>query len=298
MSAVAQVAPGVERQPGAPGWTAALKDVWRRRQTKAGVVLVLAVVVVAVIGPVIAPHDPGGFAGIPYSGPSSDALLGTDYLGRDVLSRVLHGGLIVLWTSVTAAVIGVGTGVLLGLVAGYRGAWRDATIMRGMDVVLAFPQLVLVLLFVSFAGPKLWLIALLTGVALAPGVVRVVRGITMEVAERDFVRAAELQGLSRRKIMLSEILPNLSSPILVEFATRLIWAVALIAGLSFLGLGVQPPAADWGLMINENRNGLSVQPLAVAAPVAMLALFTAGAGLIAEGLTRTMAGIDREGEAA
>ena len=147
----------------------------------------------------------------------------------------------------------------------------DETIMRILDVVLAFPQLVLVLVFVAIVGPKLWLIVLLTGISHAPRVARVARAATLDVAQRDFVRAAEAFGVSRLKIIFSEILPNISSPLLVEFGLRLTYSIALIAALSFMGFGMQPPAADWGLMINENRLGVLVQPWSVAVPVMLIA---------------------------
>ena len=128
-----------------------------------------------------------------------------------------------------------------------------------------------------------------SAVAISPGVARVARGMTMEVATRDFVRSAELLGLGRTRIVFGEVLPSVTSPLLVEATMRLMWTISLIAGLSFLGFGVQAPAADWGLMINENRAGLSVQPWAVLFPVAMIGLLAVGAGLLAEGLSRTLA---------
>jgi len=263
-------------------------------QTVIGAALTGLIVLLALLGPLLAPHTPTEFVGAPLSGPSGDALLGADQLGRDVLSRVLHGGRSVLWMSVAAAVLGVAIGVALGLLAGYARGRADAVVMRALDVVIAFPQLVLVLLFVSLLGARAWLIVLLCAVAWAPGVARVTRGIALEVGEREFVQAAEVLGYRRRSIVLGEILPNLTTPLMVELGLRLTWSIALIAGLSFLGLGIQPPAADWGLMVNENRNGLTVQPWGVVAPVACIAVFTIGTNLIAEGIARTMAGIDRK----
>lgn len=263
-------------------------------QTVIGAVLTGLIVLLALLGPLLAPHTPTEFVGAPLSGPTGDALLGADQLGRDVLSRVLAGGRSVLWMSIAAAVLGVALGVALGLVAGYVRGRADAVTMRALDVVIAFPQLVLVLLFVSLLGAKEWLIVVLTAVAWAPGVARVTRGITLETVDREFVQAAEVLGYSRRSILFGEILPNLTTPLMVELGLRLTWSIALIAGLSFLGLGIQPPAADWGLMINENRNGLTVQPWGVVAPVICIAVFTIGTNLIAEGIARTMAGIDRK----
>jgi peptide/nickel transport system permease protein len=162
-----------------------------------------------------------------------------------------------------------------------------------MDVLLAIPNIVLVLLFVSLLGSKRWLIVLLVALAWTPQVARVTRGVTVETAQRDFVRAAEVLGMPRHSVLLRELLPNLTTPLLVEFGLRLTWSIALIAGLSFLGFGIQPPAADWGLMINENRLGLAIQPWAVLAPIVAIAVMTVGTNLMAEGIARTMSGVDR-----
>jgi peptide/nickel transport system permease protein len=246
-----------------------------------------------VLGPLVAPHSPTDTVGLPFSPPSSKALLGTDNLGRDVLSRVLYGGWTVLWMSCTSALLGVGAGVLIGMLAGYTGHKTDAVLMRGMDVLMAFPSIVLVLLFVALLGSKLWLIVLLVGLAWTPPVARVARGITVEARGREFVQAAEVLGMPRRTILLREVLPNLSTPLLVELGLRLTWSIALIAGISFLGFGIQAPQADWGLMVNENRDALAIQPWGAVAPIVMIAIFAIATNLITEGFGRTVAGIDR-----
>jgi peptide/nickel transport system permease protein len=233
--------------------------------------------------------------GAPYEDPSSSALLGTDNLGRDVLSRFLWGGRSVLGLALAATALGLALGVTIGLVAAYARATMDDVLMRAMDVILAFPSLVLALVAIATVGPQLWLLVLVVGITTAPRVARVTRGSSVEIVERDFVRAAEAIGESRRKILLGEILPNVSSPLLVEASLRLTYSVGLIAALSFLGFGVQPPAADWGLMINENRQGLTVQPWGVVAPVLAIALLTIGTSLIGDGVARASAGIERGG---
>ena len=134
--------------------------------------------------------------------------------------------------------------------------------MRGNDVVLAFPQIMLALLAVSAIGPKLWLIVLIVGLTHAPRVARVIRGAAQEVVERDFVKAAEAVGEKRSRIIFGELLPNITSPLLVEIGLRMTYSIGLVAAISFLGFGLQPPAADWGLMINENRLAITVQPWA------------------------------------
>ena len=269
---------------------------WHQDRTKVGGALVCLLVGVALIGPIVAPHAPTEFAAAPFAPPSAAAPLGADNLGRDVLSRFLWGGRSVLGLSLAATAIGLVLGALIGLVAAYSRSVLDDVLMRGMDVILAFPSIVLALVAVATVGPTLWLLVLAVGLTTAPRVARVTRGASLEIVERDFVQAAEAMGASRRMILLTEILPNILSPLLVEASLRLTYSIGLIAGLSFLGFGLQPPAADWGLMINENRQGLTVQPWGVVLPVIAIALLTIGTSLIGDGLARAAAGIERGGE--
>jgi len=269
---------------------------WRQWRTRIGVVLVLLLAGTAVIGPVFAPHSPSEFVGAPNSGPSSAAALGTDNLGRDVLSRFLWGGRSILGLSLAATAIGLLLGVSIGLVAAYSRSLLDDVLMRAMDVILAFPSIVLALVAVATVGPKLWLIVLVVGITTMPRVARVIRGAALEIVERDYVRAAEAIGEARRKILAGEVLPNVMGPLMVEASLRLTYAIALIAGLSFLGFGLQPPAADWGLMINENRLALTLHPWGVVVPVLAIAVLTIGTSLIGDGLARASAGIERSGD--
>jgi peptide/nickel transport system permease protein len=264
----------------------------RYRRTRVGAALVLLCVLCAVLGPVVAPHSATEFVGAPYSAPSSAAWFGTDALGRDVFSRVLFGAGSVLIVALVATMLGMAIGVGTGVVAGYSRPWIDHALMRPTDVILAFPQIVLVLLFVSMFGPKVWLLCLLVGVSHAPRVARLARGVTVEAASHEYVEAVEALGVPRRRILTREILPNLTTPLLVEFGLRLTWTIALIAALSFVGFGLQPPSANWGLMINENRNGLLVQPWAVLAPIMAIAVLTIGTNILTEGFARAAAGIE------
>ena len=270
---------------------------WSYPVTKIGFALVGLMVLLAVIGPWLAPHKVTDFVDAPLSPPSPGVLLGTDMLGRDVLSQVMSGGRLLLLMALASTIVGVAVGALVGLAAGYLGGRTDDLIMRIMDVVHAFPYIVLALLFVALLGPEPWLIVILVAIGWVPGVARTMRGATLDIVGREFVEAAEVMGVSRRSILYREILPNVSSPLLVEFALRLTWSVGAIAALSFLGFGVQPPATDWGLMINENRNGLSVNPWAVLAPVLCVAIFAVGTNLLADGFGRAAAGIDRKAAA-
>lgn len=270
-----------------------LRRAWRLTRTKVGAALVLVVLGVALLGPLFAPYSPDEFVDQPYAGPSELARLGTDGLGRDVLSRFLWGGRSILALSIAATVIGLVLGVAIGLIAAYSRGRLDDSLMRLMDVILAFPSIVLALVVVATVGPKLWLLVLVVGLTTMPRVARVTRGASLEIVERDYVHAAEAMGEPRLKILGGEILPNITSPLMVEASLRLTYSIGLIAGLSFLGFGLQPPAADWGLMINENRQALTVQPWGVVMPVLAIVVLTIGTSLIGDGLARASAGIDR-----
>jgi peptide/nickel transport system permease protein len=288
-------------EPAGPGaslqhrpWLAILRNALRLGRTKIGVAIVLFLIAIALLGPLFAPHSPTEFIAIPNTGPSGDALFGADALGRDVFSRFLNGGLSVLWMSAAATLIGVGIGVVVGLVAAYSRNWLDDVLMRASDVVLAFPQIILALLAVTALGPKLWLIVLVVAIGHIPRVARVIRGAAQEVVERDFVKAAEAVGEKRSRIVLGELLPNVTSPLLVELGLRMTFSIGLIAAVSFLGFGLQPPASDWGLMVNENRLSITVQPWAVLLPVVAIGLLTVGTNLITDGIARAAIGIDRK----
>jgi peptide/nickel transport system permease protein len=282
MTAVAPAGPITAPPVGRPV-TILLRRALRQARTKIGLSLVGLLFGVALVGPFFAPHEPTEFAGAPYAHASTALPLGADNLGRDVLSRFLWGGRSVL-------------GLSIGLVAAYTRSILDDVLMRSMDVILAFPSIVLALVAVATVGPKLWLLVIVVGITTAPRVARVTRGASLEIVERDFVQAAEVLGESRVKILFGEILPSITSPLMVEASLRLTFSIGLIAGLSFLGFGLQPPAADWGLMINENRQGLTIQPWGAVMPVIAIALLTIGTSLIGDGLSRAAIGIERGGE--
>ena len=275
-------------------WVQLLFDALHYRRTQMGLALFLFIVAIAVIGPYFAPYSPSEFVTMPFAKPTAKAVFGGDNLGRDVLTRVLYGGRSVLILATIATAIGMILGVSLGLTAGYARTAIDEGIMRLLDVVLAFPSIVLVLLMVSVLGPRPWLIVLIVGVTHAPPLARVVHGVTQDVRQRDFVEAAESLGVSHLKIAFTEILPNITSPLVVEFGLRLTYSIGTIASLSFLGFGMQPPAADWGLMINENRMGLIIQPYAVFVPVMLIAILTIGVNLFSDGIGHALIGLDRD----
>jgi peptide/nickel transport system permease protein len=273
---------------------ALLADAARLTRTRIGLAIVGIVVLIALGGPLVAPYSPTEFVAIPNSAPSDEALFGADALGRDVWSRFLHGGRSVLWLAVAATGLGIVVGVVVGLIAAYSRNWLDDVLMRSNDVLLAFPQIIFVLLAVSALGAKLWLIVLTVGLTHAPRVARVMRGAALEVVERDFIKSAEVVGEKRWRIVFGELLPNVTSPLLVETGLRMTYSIALVAGISFLGFGLQPPTADWGLMINENRLSITVQAWAVTLPVIAIGLLTVGTNLVTDGISRALIGLDRK----
>lgn len=260
-----------------------------------GVVLVGFILALVLLGPWLAPHTSTALLAAPFEQPSGDLWFGADFLGRDVLSRTLWGGQTVLGLSLTATVLALIVGVAVGLAAGASNSWVSDVLMAAMDLILAFPQIVLVVLFVSMLGPQLWLITLVTAVSHAPRIARVTRGLTAELMKHEFIQAAQVIGTPSRVVLTREVLPSLLTPLAVEFTTRLTWSVGLISGLSFIGFGLQPPQADWGLMLNENRNGLLIQPWAVVLPACMIAVLTIGTGLIADSLARRASGSGQQG---
>jgi peptide/nickel transport system permease protein len=274
---------------------------WSAARTPRGVIglgLASFVVLAAVIGPFVAPDPPAALVTLAFGKPSGQFLLGGDVLGRDVLSRVLDGGWVLLIMAACATALGIAGGAAAGVSAAYLRGVSDGIIMRAVDVILSFPQLVFALLLLSLLGPKLWLITIAVGVSHAPQVARVLRSATLDLSERDFVKVAELQGMRPAKVMWKEILPNLVSPLMVEAGLRLTYSIVIMAGLSFLGFGQQPPAANWGTMISENREGLSLNPWAVIVPALLIALLTIGTNTFTDAFARVAIGVDRRPEEA
>jgi peptide/nickel transport system permease protein len=269
---------------------------FKQNYAKVGAVLVGIIIAIALFGPLIAPYTFDEFVDAPNAVRSDQILLGADYLGRDVWSRFLFGGRTIIGLSFASTVLGVGLGLFIGLFAASAKSRTDSFIMRFNDILLAFPQIVFVLLVVSGFGSSIFLIAVTVGLTHAPRTARIIRAAAAEVMERDFIKAAIAVGEKRRRIIFSELLPNVTSPLLVEFGLRMTYSIGLVAAVSFLGLGLQPPAADWGLMINENRGSMTVQPWAVLTPIFAIAIFTIGINFITDSFAKIAIGIDRKGK--
>ena len=247
---------------------------------------ILAIVVLAAMfGPMIAPF--------PYdqmdimarmTPPDATHCLGTDEFGRDVLSRMLYGARLSLLMGLGATFVSLLIGVPLGLTAGYKGGGIDEAIMRAIDLVISVPPILMGLLLLSLSTPNVWKTAFAVGIIYVPIMARLTRAVTLEIAREEFVLAAQARGERLWYILAAEILPNAWPPIIVEAALRVTFAIMLGAALSFLGLGVQPPSSDWGLMIAEARPFIDTAPWVALAPGVVLCITVIAVNLIGDGL--------------
>ncbi len=260
-------------------------------RTPSGVVgcgILVLVVLLAVLGPYIAPHSPTQPIGIPFSGSSGRAPLGTDFLGRDVLSRLLFGGRSVIGLAAAATGLAYLVGLATGLVAGYSRSIADPLLMRAVDVMLAFPPLLFLLVLIAGAGSSVGVLVLGVAIIQAPAISRIVRTATLEVSVRGYVEAAIARGERAAGVISREVLPNILSPVLVDAGLRFTYSILIIASVNFLGLGLQPPNSDWARMIGENRAYISLNSLAVVAPAAMIAILTIGVNLTGDAIARSL----------
>ncbi|MFD7506951.1 ABC transporter permease [Streptomyces sp. NPDC059850] len=271
--------------------------VWRTvrssRPAAIGLAIVAVHVVIALLAPLLTPYHPTtGDAAHALLGPGADHWAGTDQYGRDVLTRVLYGGRYALGVSVTATLLTIALGTVLGCAAALRGGWLDDLLMRILDAVLSIPAILVLLVIVTALGTGSGVIVLAIGVICVPQVVRVVRGAALAVVPQDYVTAARARGEGTWAILRREVLPNITDVVCVEFAMRASWVVLLISSLSFLGFGADPPTPDWGLMVSENRTAITVVPMASLAPIIALATLVVGLNLAADGLSKAW-GVDR-----
>lgn len=252
--------------------------------TIGGGVLVL-VLAVSLLAPLVAPYAATEQHILDrFQGPSPTYPLGTDQYGRDLLSRTLLGGRTALLLGVGAVALGLGLGVPIGVGSGYAGGRADDVVMRVMDALLSFPSLLMALLIITALGASLTHALLAIGVANAPGIARIVRSATLGVKSEEFVLAARARGESPLYVMFGEIFPNVLPPIVIEATIRTGFAILTGASLSFLGLGVQPPTADWGLMIREARQYVFLSPWPLLVPGLALAVTIIGFNLFGDGL--------------
>jgi peptide/nickel transport system permease protein len=236
-----------------------LRRLRRHPSAIAGGSVLLIILLLTLAAPIVAPYDPiETFPRDARLGPSADHWLGTDHLGRDIWSRVLYGGRISLMLGLIAVAIGGAIGTVLGLLAGYFRGYIEIVIMQFIDILLAFPGFLLALAAVAVLGTGINNVMIAVGIALVPGFARVVRSSTLTVREMTYVESARSVGVGNTRIMLRYILPNVLAPIMVLATVDVAGAILTGAALSFLGMGAQPPAAEWGLMVNEGRRFLRV----------------------------------------
>ena len=270
----------------ARSWARRLGLVAESKPALIGAGIVLAWVLAAVLAPLIAPYPPNAnnLAALAHPTPSASHWLGTDHLGRDLLSRILWGARTVL-TVAPLAVLGAAVlGSLLGLAAGYYRGWVDLVIARACDIVLSFPVIILYMIILAhFGSSALNIIAVLT-LTKAPIIARIVRGLTIELREREYVAAAKMRGESPLYIMLVEILPNARGPLIVDMCLRTGYNVVIIGALGFLGIGLPPPDPDWGGMVKDTYGMMSVWPHMALFPCAAISSLVIGFNLLAVGL--------------
>ncbi|HEX4518651.1 MAG TPA: ABC transporter permease [Gaiellaceae bacterium] len=253
-----------------------------------GFVICLLIVLIAFVGPYFSPYSPNAIVGLDYQPPSHSHWLGTDFLGRDGFSRFLWGGKAMIFVAVLSTLLAYLISIPLGLVAGFLRGKVDLATIALVDILLAFPPIVFILVLLSASGPRLSVVVIAIAVIQAPRIIRIVRTVAVELSTSDFVEAAIARGERLPSLMFKEILPNIWIPVLADVGLRLAHAVILFASLSFLGVALRPPASDWGLMVNENRVGLTENPWVTIGPVVMIALLTIGINCVADGAARTI----------
>lgn len=253
-----------------------------------GLVLTGGFAFVAVFAHLIAPYPIDSSVGGVWEGPSAQYWLGTDTIGRDILSRLIYGAQVTIFVALAASVLSFSLGAFLGFLAAVKGGWIDQLLSRMVDLVMAIPSLIVALVLLSVLPLNLTVLILVIGVLDSTRVFRLSRAVAVDITVMDYVEAARLRGEKGGWVIFREILPNALSPLVAEFGLRFIFAVLFISTLSFLGLGIQPPLADWGGMVKENKDGLIYGKSAALLPAAAIAALAISVNLVADWiLTRT-----------
>jgi peptide/nickel transport system permease protein len=257
-----------------------------------GLAIVLFWLIVALVGPRLAPYDVGNIVDTDVFGAVSDRfLLGTDYLGRDMLSRILYGARYTIGVALAATVLACLAGTTLGMAAAAAGGWTDAVMSRAIDALISIPGKMFALVVVAAFGSSIPVLIVTAAIIYTPGSFRITRSLAVNVNAMDFVQVARARGERTLYIMREEILPNVIGPVLADLGLRFVYVVLLLSGLSFLGLGIQPPNADWGSLVRENIGGLGEGAPAVIMPAFAIATLTIAVNLLIDNLpTRHRAG--------
>jgi ABC-type dipeptide/oligopeptide/nickel transport system permease subunit len=262
-----------------------LRGFARNRLAMAGLVIVLGLIVVALLAPWLAPADPAvQTLADKRMTPGAQYLLGADEFGRDILSRLIFGTRVALFVALVAVAIALVSGVFIGLMAGYLGGWTETVLMRLMDILLAFPYLLLAIAVVATLGTGLQNTTLAVGIWAMPGFARLTRAQVVSVKNREYVQSARAVGVPLPRLIWRHVLPNSLPPIIVFATLYMANAILLEAALSFLGLGIQPPQPSWGLMVASGRDFLRVAPHIATLPGIAIMLAVLGFNLLGDGL--------------
>jgi len=277
------IPPLTNRQPGKDRSLAA--RLWRNQLARVGLLISAVVILAAIFGPTLAPYDPVALnLGDRFQPPSWDHLMGADHLGRDIFSRVLYGARISLQVGIVSVALGTLVGLILGALAGYVGGRLDTAIMALMDAIYAFPAILLALVLVAVFKPGL--VTVMTAIAIVriPIFARTVRGSVLSEREKEYIEASRSVGQRGIFLMTKHILPNITAPLIVVTTTYFATAIVVEASLRFLGLGVPPPAASWGTMLNDGRRYMEMAPHTVIFPGIAISLTVLGFNLLGDGL--------------
>ncbi|MFZ9199098.1 MAG: ABC transporter permease [Paracoccaceae bacterium] len=247
-----------------------------------GLVLTGGFLFIAVFAQFIAPYPIDSTVGGVWDGPSAAHWLGTDTIGRDILSRLIYGAQITIFVALASSILSFSLGSFLGFLAAVRGGWVDQVLSRIVDLVMAVPSLIVALVMLSVLPLNLTVLILVIGILDSTRVFRLSRAVAVDISVMDYIEAARLRGERQSWIIFREILPNALSPLVAEFGLRFIFAVLFISTLSFLGLGIQPPLTDWGGMVGENKGGLVYGKSAALVPAGAIALLAISVNLVAD----------------
>lgn len=247
-----------------------------------GLVLTSGFLFVAVFAHLIAPYPIDMAVGGVWEGPSAQYWLGTDTIGRDIVSRLIYGAQVTIFVALASSILAFSLGSFLGFLAAVKGGWIDQGLSRMVDLVMAIPSLIVALVILSVLPLNLTVLILVMGVLDSTRVFRLSRAVAMDITVMDYVEAARLRGEKQSWIIFREILPNALSPLVAEFGLRFIFAVLFISTLSFLGLGIQPPLTDWGGMVKENKDGLIYGKAAALMPALAIAALAISVNLVAD----------------
>jgi peptide/nickel transport system permease protein len=276
------LAASAEAKTTRPWWV--LPKKWRNPIGIAGAIIVLITLITALAAPLIAPYSPSDGRAKRLLGPSWAHLVGTDELGRDTFSRIVYGARVSVQVSIIAVVVALVVGGLLGLISGFYGGWIDSIISRFVDVLFAFPGLVLAIVIAGLLGPSRTNAMIAIGVIYAPAFARVIRGSVLSVMSEPYVESDRVIGATNARIIFRAIVPNVVAPTIVLTSVYLSSAVLAEAGLSFLGLGAQPPEPSWGGMLNDARTYMQNSPWMAIAPGAAIMLLVLGLNFLGDGL--------------